>query len=134
MVEQVRPGLLFELFVAQSPGGVGSEAGNAELVFADVEGFLLVVAAVTEPLGKEAGMVNALLQFVHQFKAAHDGHEVVGVLNGAVTLVGDDARGGVVAQGFGTLKEAMREMGDGVHASKDEGQVLPFSPCSPLPL
>ena len=117
MMEQVVPCLLLELLVAESPTSVGGKSGYEEAVLPEFPCLLLVLAVVVEPCLVELGVFHHRLQLVHQFEAAHDGHEVVGGLEG-VDVGGDDARGRVVAEGKGTLEEAVGQGSDGGKASE----------------
>ena len=118
MPQQVVPCLCFQAFVAQSPSCIGSESWDEEVVASDFQSLLLVVLIMMEPSFVELGVFNHRLQLVHQFEAAHDGHEVVGALQRGVGFGGDDACGRVVAEGEGALEEALREVGDGGHAGQ----------------
>lgn len=116
VLQEVVPCRLFQGFVTQSPTCIGRQTGNEESALADFPCLLFVVLVVVEPGLVECGMVNHRLHLVQQFEASHDGHEVVGSLQGGVCFCADDACGRVISQCKGALEETLRKRGDGGHS------------------
>ena len=117
--EEVVPCIVGEGFVAEEPSCVGMEARDEEAVVGDGARFLFVVAAEVEPCLVPRLTIHHRNHLVHDLKPTHDGEEVVGVLEGCITFVGDGSCVGIEAECFRSGEDAVAECGDAFHSCED---------------
>ena len=100
----VLPRLFGHSLVAQFGRAITLEAADAEAVLRHD-----VIARVVVEVGRFELFVGHHLQhLVHQFKPAHDEHQMVGVRHGGVALVAENACSRVVAEYARACEQAVR--------------------------